>query len=219
MHFRVALTLLRKGRKVTRSGWNDKGLYIVLVPAKEFLFSEMVEFLAIKNVNNNFCPWTPSQTDALANDWEEVSDIQKSVRNARTGDYIETTVDDSFGNFKKGKIIYIDGKKNRAGDSGFIWGENGVGLEEYVVLDNYKPEKLVKRRAVTGEFIKITNKHSFHGAFDYGDICEVIGNSDDYIQVRSKHNSNFSGKAGITQPFSLLDECEYVVIENYKPKK
>lgn len=82
--FGNALKALRVGHKITRSGWNGKGMFIYLVPANSYpaqtdvaraefgKFGNMVpyrEYLAMKTVNNEIVPWVASQTDILANDW------------------------------------------------------------------------------------------------------------------------------------------------------
>lgn len=80
--FGAALDLLRAGRKVTRRGWNGRGMFIYLVPANSYPaqtdvaraeFGDMVpyrEYLAMKTVNNEIVPWVASQTDILADDWQ-----------------------------------------------------------------------------------------------------------------------------------------------------
>ena len=69
VNFGQALEALKKGKKVTREGWNGKGMYLQYVPAKDFEFSEMLPFIAMKTVQNSFVPWLASQTDLLAEDW------------------------------------------------------------------------------------------------------------------------------------------------------
>ena len=87
-HFGQALMLLKEGKKVGRSGWNGKGMFIYLVPANEYpadgnklgtmkgVFpGDMVPYgpyLAMKTAQNNVVPWLASQTDILATDWEIV---------------------------------------------------------------------------------------------------------------------------------------------------
>lgn len=85
MNFGQALEALKVGEKVVRSGWNGKGMWIVLVDnwfyggkAAEYiadhaeangLFIQGSCFIAIKTVDNYFVPWLASQTDTLAEDW------------------------------------------------------------------------------------------------------------------------------------------------------
>jgi hypothetical protein len=44
-------------------------MYLQYVVAKDFEFSEMLPFIAMKTVQNSFVPWLASQTDVLAEDW------------------------------------------------------------------------------------------------------------------------------------------------------
>lgn len=84
MNFGQAIEALKDGKKVSRAGWNGKGMFIYLVPADSYParteaalthFGAMVEYnpyFAIRNVNNTVSTWVPSVNDCLANDWEFV---------------------------------------------------------------------------------------------------------------------------------------------------
>lgn len=101
MNFGEALRALKAGKRVCRSGWNGKGMWLVLVhPVQEAeildrsrpvphidpdgpLYSACVEragepslgllpWIGMKTADNNFVPWLASQTDILAEDWEVV---------------------------------------------------------------------------------------------------------------------------------------------------
>lgn len=72
--FGYALNALREGLKVSRSGWNGKGMWIRIKPALEkhqvMEYPTMtVPFIFMKTVDNEFVPWLASQTDILADDW------------------------------------------------------------------------------------------------------------------------------------------------------
>jgi hypothetical protein len=67
--FGLAVEALKKGCKVARAGWNGKGMYIQLNPARDFEHSELLPFFTIKNVMNSFNTWVPSISDILAEDW------------------------------------------------------------------------------------------------------------------------------------------------------
>lgn len=83
-NFGFALELLKNGKKVTRKGWNGKGMFVYYIPAnsyktitnvakKEFgEYANYNPYLAIKNVNGTISTWVPSINDCLAEDWEEV---------------------------------------------------------------------------------------------------------------------------------------------------
>lgn len=82
MNFSEALREVKEGKKITREGWNGKGMFIYYIPANSYpaqteiaksIFGETVPYtayLAIKSVNNTVTPWLASQTDLLAEDWK-----------------------------------------------------------------------------------------------------------------------------------------------------
>jgi hypothetical protein len=77
LNFSKALEELKEGKCISRTGWNGKSRWIVLVRdwTVEKELSQIVEgllpipFIAMKTVDNNFVPWLASQTDIMANDW------------------------------------------------------------------------------------------------------------------------------------------------------
>lgn len=80
--FGWALSQLQIGNKVTRKGWNGKGMFLVLIPADKWGFVEdfdvagadfgtsLSPFIAMKTADNKAVPWLASQTDLLAEDWD-----------------------------------------------------------------------------------------------------------------------------------------------------
>lgn len=78
--FGWALERLKEGAKVARRGWNGKGIFIVLQRPDEF--SKMthpyiyIDTTGLQTNNpdapKDRVPWLASQTDMLAEDWEEV---------------------------------------------------------------------------------------------------------------------------------------------------
>ena len=83
MNLGEARTELQWGKKVARTGWNDKGMYLLLVNSNEYSIHfhadlskgwgnnipELAPWIGMKTVYNKFVPWLASQTDFLANDW------------------------------------------------------------------------------------------------------------------------------------------------------
>ena len=63
--FGSAVYALKQGKKVARSGWNGKGMYIRYVPTT----NSLNEHLEIKNVKDTFDTWVPSISDLLGEDW------------------------------------------------------------------------------------------------------------------------------------------------------
>lgn len=88
MDFGKALEALKQGKKVARSGWNGKGMWLILVPGspniKPVAGTPYSNAGITQNVNINphidmftadgsMQPgWLASQTDMLADDWEVV---------------------------------------------------------------------------------------------------------------------------------------------------
>lgn len=68
MDFGYALSALKAGHRVSRSGWNGKGQYIELM--QPWQQSEMtLPYIFIRTVQADLVPWLASQTDLLAEDW------------------------------------------------------------------------------------------------------------------------------------------------------
>lgn len=73
--FSKALELLKQGDKITRKGWNGKGVWLMLIPKSHWETTRGLEMLdglpwvGMKTVDDKFVPWLPSQTDLLADDW------------------------------------------------------------------------------------------------------------------------------------------------------
>jgi len=83
MTFSTALKAIKEGKKVSRSGWNGKGMFVFLVPGSVFtvsrppllgIYPEGTEIryhahIDMKTADNMIVPWLASQTDILAEDW------------------------------------------------------------------------------------------------------------------------------------------------------
>jgi len=68
MTFGQALVALKLGGKVTRTGWNGKGMWLELqVPDEHSKMS--LPYIYMKTVTDDLVPWLASQTDVLAEDW------------------------------------------------------------------------------------------------------------------------------------------------------
>lgn len=90
MTFGLAIEAMRKGHKVARAGWNGAGQWVALgaghpgLPADNFWnkhakqFAEdnggqapVREYFVLKTAQNDIMMgWSPSQSDALAEDWQ-----------------------------------------------------------------------------------------------------------------------------------------------------
>lgn len=80
--FGVAIVALKEGKRVARTGWNGKNMFLYYVPANEYppcteiardaFHGENVPYgayIAMKTAQGNVVPWLASQTDMLAEDW------------------------------------------------------------------------------------------------------------------------------------------------------
>lgn len=85
-NFGTAITMMELGERVMREGWNGKNMFVYIVPpasypaqrnAKGVLVgdypNDMVPYsayIALKTASGEVVPWTISQSDALATDWQ-----------------------------------------------------------------------------------------------------------------------------------------------------
>lgn len=69
--FGIAIDALRGGRRVSRKGWNGKGMWLALQTPDDM--SKMsLPYIYMRNAQGDQVPWVASQTDILARDWVEV---------------------------------------------------------------------------------------------------------------------------------------------------
>ncbi len=84
MTFGQAVEVLKAGGRVSRAGWNGKGMFLFLVPGSRITVSEGRPLAAVfpvgaevnycphidmKTADGSVVPWLASQTDVLAEDW------------------------------------------------------------------------------------------------------------------------------------------------------
>lgn len=85
MDFGLAVKNMKLGKKVARRGWNGADMFAYYVPANKYPVSrnmgsavegmfvgDMVPYrayLALKTAQNDIAAWSPSTSDALAEDW------------------------------------------------------------------------------------------------------------------------------------------------------
>lgn len=64
-----AIKQMSNGSKVTRPGWNGKGMWLALQVPDEH--SKMtLPYIYMYTADRNLVPWLASQTDILAMDWQ-----------------------------------------------------------------------------------------------------------------------------------------------------
>lgn len=83
MNFGDALSVLKENKKVSRDGWNGKGMFLFLVNGSTFkvnrppllgIYEDGTEInyhahIDMKTANGDIVPWVCSQSDMLAEDW------------------------------------------------------------------------------------------------------------------------------------------------------
>jgi hypothetical protein len=73
MNFGQAIEALKDEKRVCRSGWNGKGIWLSLIEAEEWTakgISNRLPWIGMKTADDGFVPWLASQTDMLSEDWQ-----------------------------------------------------------------------------------------------------------------------------------------------------
>ena len=87
MDFGQALTAIKAGSRITRDGWNGRGMFVVYqagypdgIPINantatatgipQGTVCRFRPYLMMRTVDGDFVPWLASQTDLLADDWQ-----------------------------------------------------------------------------------------------------------------------------------------------------
>ncbi len=67
-NFGQAIEALKSGKRVARTGWNGKGMWLEL--QRPDAHSKMtLPYIYMKTADSNNVPWLASQTDMLSEDW------------------------------------------------------------------------------------------------------------------------------------------------------
>lgn len=73
MDFSSALKEAKGGLKITRRGWNGKGLFVqAQFPDEHSKMGNPYLYINAKALGGECNPWQPSQTDLFAEDWEVI---------------------------------------------------------------------------------------------------------------------------------------------------
>lgn len=67
-NFGFAIAEMKSGNRVTRAGWNSKGMY-VYVWEPDSSTDMTLPFIVMRTVQGDLVPWLASQTDMLSHDW------------------------------------------------------------------------------------------------------------------------------------------------------
>ena len=82
-NFGTAIAALKNGYKVSREGWNGKGMWLALqVPDEHSKMS--LPYIYMKTADDKLVPWLASQTDVLAEDWKIIDYISDELREKAT---------------------------------------------------------------------------------------------------------------------------------------
>ena len=92
MDFGKAKDLAKQGKRIARKGWNGANMFAYYVgaaayPAKMDAIKGVFEndmvpyrpYFALKTAQNDVAVWSPSTSDALADDWEVVTDLPDGI--------------------------------------------------------------------------------------------------------------------------------------------
>lgn len=69
MKFGMAIEALKLGERLTRDGWNGKGMHVEMVPATNINGQRFGDHFLLRGVDGVYQSWVPSITDILAEDW------------------------------------------------------------------------------------------------------------------------------------------------------
>ena len=86
MDFSTALLALKSGTRVSRAGWNGKGMWLAYQPGYPAgvainantaaatgiplgTVCKFLPYIMMRTADGSFVPWLASQTDLLAEDW------------------------------------------------------------------------------------------------------------------------------------------------------
>ena len=93
LKFGQALEAIQAGKRIARTGWNGKGMFVYFVPPASYPVQTgaakahfgkgaMVPYnayMAIKNVDGTVSTWVPSVNDCLASDWGVVGESEQAA--------------------------------------------------------------------------------------------------------------------------------------------
>lgn len=89
MNFSDALIAIKEGKRLSRKGWNGKGMFVFLVPGSNFkvnrepllsILGEGTEVsyrphIDLRQPDGAIGVWQPSMGDVMADDWQIVEDF------------------------------------------------------------------------------------------------------------------------------------------------
>tara|TARA_R100000306_G_scaffold28707_2_gene31809 strand:- start:487 stop:846 length:360 start_codon:yes stop_codon:yes gene_type:complete len=67
--FATVYEYIKEGKKVSRRGWNNRHIWIILYNHGNNHYRGFKDFIVMMTTEGKYVPWTPSQTDLLTEDW------------------------------------------------------------------------------------------------------------------------------------------------------
>ena len=67
--FATTYKYIKEGKKVSRQGWNNRHIWIILYNQGNNHYRGFEDFIVMMTTEGKYVPWTPSQTDLLTEDW------------------------------------------------------------------------------------------------------------------------------------------------------
>ena len=74
LNFQQALTLIKDGVRMQRSGWNGKGMYVE-VQRPDVNSKMTLPYIFLFTADKHLVPWPPSQADLFAEDWQQYMEV------------------------------------------------------------------------------------------------------------------------------------------------
>ena len=109
MNFGEALTLVKNGHKMQRTGWNGNGMWIEL--QRPDVNSKMtLPYLFLSYPDGRTVPWLASQTDILESDWQVRDGIPMPTKH-EVNVAINNEFDKELAKFQKQSAIVEKPKK------------------------------------------------------------------------------------------------------------
>lgn len=112
MDFSKALEAVKSGKKVSRAGWNGKGLWVEIQRPDQHskMTRPYLYLVSPRGSTNQFgsevkdferVPWLASQTDLLANDWNLIDDSPVETSSGKQKLF-------AYRHNRKGHLTYLD---------------------------------------------------------------------------------------------------------------
>lgn len=72
MNFGEAIEAMKEGRKVSRKGWNGRGMWLA-IQIPDTMSKMQLPYIYMSTAQEELVPWLASQSDMLSEDWHIAS--------------------------------------------------------------------------------------------------------------------------------------------------